>query len=595
MQPTRPATRRPLRLAVGLLALLGAVAVHAQEESQEPRDTFGGLSEVTVVEVPVQVTVEGRPIRDLSAGDFLVLDEGRPRTLSSFEVVDLAAPDDAAPSPGAAGAADRLPMAGRRHFLLLFDLAFSEPNDLSRAEEAARDLVDHGLEPSDLVGVALYSPRRGASLALNFTTDRSEVRRVLDGLRFLLDGGGDYRPPADPESPSRRDPLGLVAGPFDAMLADLGFAAGIETSLAEETIQEGWMGPTDGWGGALELNKLTNMAASAWQQIRDRRAGKVADLSRALASLARQTAGIRGAKHLVWLSRGFDADLLVTRPAVGGVGANAAWWAAGGGAWVLAEVDRMIDELERAGWVVHAVEVDREMARLRFEEGLFYVARETGGALYDNENDLSKAMGRVLRATSVSYVLAFEAASLPLEPAFRRLEVEVEGLPRGARVSHRAGYYVPRPFGERTAAERRSEALELLLAGDDRDAIGLEAVAFPKPGPKGGWEVPVLVRMAPDGLLAGATDREVGAEIFAYAFRPDGGVADFFSYRVVFEDEAARERLAERGFILRGDLALAAPGDYRLRLLARSLRTGAVSLRTLPLRVRDEGGGEGSS
>lgn len=577
-----PSRRSLLPLALLALLLVPAHTARAQR-ADSPRDTFGGVSDVTVIEVPVQVAHDGRPVRGLTAEAFSIFDEGEPRAITSFEVVDLAA---AAAGPEAPAATpETIPMAGRRHFLLLFDLAFSQPNDLSRAEEAARDLVDNGLEPSDLVGVALYSHRRGASLVLNFTTDRSEVRRVLDGLRHLLDGRGDFRLAEDPDGPDRRDPLGLVAAPFGAILADLGEAAGIEMSLAEEAIQNHWAGPSGGLSGGLEYNKISNMMWSAEQQIQDRRAGKVADLSRAVASLARQTAGIRGAKHLVWLSRGFDAELLTPDIEPGPRTGQAGWWAPGGGTWILQEVDRMIEELERAGWVVHAVELGREMARLRFKEGLFYVARETGGALYDNENDLSRAMGRVLQATSVSYVLTFEVASLPPAPDFRRLTVEVEGLPTAARVSHRAGYYVPRPYGALSPAERRSEALELLVSADDRDGIGLEAAALPGPAPGGGWAVPVLLRLEADTLLAGDTGRQVGAEIFAYAFRPDGGVADFFSYRVVYQDEAARAKLAETGLAFRGDLALSAPGSYRVRLLARSLRNGAVSVLTMPVEV----------
>jgi VWFA-related protein len=583
MRPPTSRSRRVL-LSLAFLALLLVPAPAARgQEGEAPRETFGGVSDVTVIEVPVQVAHDGRPVRGLTADDFRVLDEGEPRAITSFEVVDLGAP--AAAVPGAPAAPAAIPMGGRRHFLLLFDLAFSEPNDLSRAEEAARDLVDRGLEPSDLVAVAFYSPRRGASLVLNFTTDRTEVRRVLDGLRFLLDGRGDFRLAEDPDGPERRDPLGLVAGPFDAMLADLGQAAGIEMSLAEEAIKNHWAGPSGGLSGGLEYNKLSNMMWSAEQQIADRRAGKVADLSRAIASLARQTAGIRGAKHLVWLSRGFDAELLTPDIEPGPRVADHGWWAPGGGSWILEEVDRMIEELERAGWVVHAVELDREMARLRFKEGLFYVAEGTGGALYDNENDLSRAMSRVLEATSVSYVLTFEVAALPPEPDFRRLTVEVRGAPRGAQVSHRAGYYVPRPFGALSPAERRSEALELIVSGDDRDGIGLEAAALPGTAPGGGWTVPVLLRLGADGLLAGDAGRQVGAEIFAYAFRADGGVADFFSYRIVYVDEAARAKLAETGLAFRGDLALSVPGSYRVRLLARSLRNGAVSLHTLPVEV----------
>src|SRR5690349_15643048 len=125
---------------------------------------FAESTDVVAVEVPVQVVRDGEPVRGLTAADFEVYDGRKKQELTGFEVLDLYA--SAKPSAlQAAGAA-------RRHFLLLFDLAFSEPESIVRARQAARDLVLQGLHPADLVAVATYGSGQGSQLLLGFTSDR---------------------------------------------------------------------------------------------------------------------------------------------------------------------------------------------------------------------------------------------------------------------------------------------------------------------------------------------------------------------------------------------------------------------------------------
>ena len=63
---------------------------------------------VTVVEVPVQVTVKGQPLRSLTRDDFEILDGRKKREIVGFERVDLGE---------AQGVNADVPVAARRHFL----------------------------------------------------------------------------------------------------------------------------------------------------------------------------------------------------------------------------------------------------------------------------------------------------------------------------------------------------------------------------------------------------------------------------------------------------------------------------------------------
>src|SRR5262249_37552538 len=111
-----------LALGAGLcLAVLGQ-AVHVGA-AQAPTATqrFGETAQVTVVQVRVQVVKDGEPVRGLTADNFEVYDGRKKQKVTGFEVLDLYS---AAGQPQAAAAA--VPAAARRHFLIIFDLSFSE-------------------------------------------------------------------------------------------------------------------------------------------------------------------------------------------------------------------------------------------------------------------------------------------------------------------------------------------------------------------------------------------------------------------------------------------------------------------------------------
>ena len=78
--------------------------------------------------------------------------------------------------------------------MLLFDLGFSSPTALARAQEAARRFVRDTVKPGDLVAVGSISPEHGFRLLTAFTTDRDLVAAAL----------------AEPQSFRSHDPLQLA-------------------------------------------------------------------------------------------------------------------------------------------------------------------------------------------------------------------------------------------------------------------------------------------------------------------------------------------------------------------------------------------------
>ncbi|HEX9668759.1 MAG TPA: VWA domain-containing protein [Thermoanaerobaculia bacterium] len=570
MKRRLPSVLAPVAALI-LLPALGPRAAAAQEKFQDQ-------TSVVVVEVPVQVVKDGKPVGGLTAENFEVWDGKVRRPITSFEVVDLAAPA----APGARP--PRVPTAARRNFLLLFDLAFSDQRSLERAEGAARDLLAGGLHPQDLVGVAFYSAARGLAMPVGFTSDRRQVERVLDALAVLVrrDVAAAERQRKLAADSRGHDPLGLAAADFPALVHSLGSLAGIEESLAEEALY--WLSNRTA-PHALDLlaNAVNHMAIITNPLVTESKRGKLAAMTEDLALLAHLLRDVEGRKALVFFSAGFTDEMMLGQIYDRSVSSVAQIGSLYGNSRTLNDLNAMLEEFRRSGWVIHSVESVGAGGGRIGTESLFYMAEETGGTLFGNSNDLGEAMERMLAASSQTYLLSFPADDVPADGAFRKLRVELKGAPRGARVVHRAGWHAPTPPAQRQGVERRFAAADLVVAGEERAEIPVAVLATPFEGTEERGYVPVVVEIGGAALAAETTAEGAALELYAYAFDGEGRVQDFFAQQLRLDPERTAAAGAA-GVRFVGDLRLP-PGEHELRLLVRGGASGRTTLDVIALDV----------
>ncbi|HVF60589.1 MAG TPA: VWA domain-containing protein [Thermoanaerobaculia bacterium] len=569
----RSVLRAPI--AASLLLALAAPAV-------PQTDTFREETSVVVVEVPVEVVKDGQPVRGLTAANFAIFEGKAPRPITGFEIVDLGAAaggGTAAPTP--------VPPVARRNILLLFDLAFTSHRSLERAERGARELLASGLHPQDLVGVALYTSQRGVVLPVGFTSDRRQVERVLDAIAALFrrDREAAARLQAEAAEQGARDPLGLTAADATAVVNGISRLAGIEISAAGEALT--WVSDaTHGRGAGLLLEALAGMDAIHTPFINESRRGQVRAFTDTFTDIARATRDVEGRKALVFFSDGFDDALMLgdeARNQVGGLNSGQLL----GNAQMLKALFLMVEEFRRAGWVIHTVESFGLSGNWDEtgvgSEGLAYLANETGGTFFRQTNNLGEAMGRMLKASRLTYVLTFQADEVPPDGAFHQLRVELKGAPRGARLTHRAGYYAPLAAERRSVGERRFRAAELIVSGEERSEIPLAVLATPFTGAEERGYVPVVIEVAGPAVAAEKSGDTAALELYAYAFDGEGRVQDFFAQQLQLDAERTAAAAAG-GLRFVGDLQLP-PGEHVLRLLVRGGVTGKTTLRIVPLTV----------
>lgn len=549
-----------LRLPSFLFLFLATSLVTSPPAAQD-LPSFTGTTSVVVVEVPVNVTKGGAPVRGLTAEHFAIYDGKKLRPLLGFETVDLAAIVSTAGSAKAP-----VPITARRHFLLLFDLSFNSASSLQAATRAGRELLDTALHDSDLIAIGLFGLTQQAGLVLGFTPDRAAARQVLDDLETLFSGKAADRTQKKGSSATKRtvDPLRLGALDFSTLAVDIGRAIGSETSHVDELLEEGNL-------SGYQADLLSDMSDALSNRARERSRSQVAVLSRSLSELAHQTRQLEGRKYLVYFSEGFASDLLFEE----------------GGARTLRDLDRMVKEFQRSGWVLQSVDPSGSRgveSLLDSHDGLLAIAKETGGELYANFSRLDTAMESMLEKTSVTYLLTFEADDVPADGAFHPLRVELRDAPKGAKVSHRAGYYAPEPGPPQKGLAGQLQLAERLLRGDEGGSLDGALLAVPFPAAQEIGQVAVWIDISGADLVKDLSGDALELEIYGYALDADGGIGDAFSQQATLDLSKLRSHLAEGRLRFLGDFSLPV-GHYDLRLLVRNRVTGQDVLRRAAVEV----------
>jgi VWFA-related protein len=553
-------------LAAGLVLAAGTTPGLPQEK------TFHESTGVSLVQVPVYVTGrDGKPIRGLTAGNFILEDEGVRQKIEALDVVDL---QRKRLEPGEL---PTIPAAARRHFLLLFDLSFASPNEIAHSRQAALQFIANGLDPEDLAAVATVSAEQGIRLLLTFTSDRRQLTaairsidlpnptdQVRDPLAFA------FKIPGDPNNAKF-----FVSEEFQSRnQADIVANAKLYSMIAQKTADQ------------FSISRV------------ERQLGGMAALGSALDA-------VDGRKTIVYFSEGFDARLLVgdtTRSAEDNQSSNEAMLH--GQFWQI-DVDKRYTNTPLQGVLSQTLSLFRrsdctvypiDIAGLqtsqdaqfgdsyrRGEESLFQIANETGGFVIKNANDFGKQLDRIAEETSLTYILSFEPTRTLGAGRFHRLKVRVRGV-KAARVSARAGYYESKTFGTMSPLERALAAADVITHEKRETDFPMEVVGIPVAGHPLST-VPILLEMPGKALLAGTPpDGRLILEIYVYVTDTRGQLADYFS-RTMSIDLALQGETLRNGRLTYYGVCHLLPGQYRIRAFVRNQQDGRFAFRAAPLHV----------
>jgi VWFA-related protein len=555
-----------------VLSLVGALGVSAPKPEQKP-DTVREEARVVVVEVPVNVVdKDGHPIENLKAEDFEVTDDGKPQTITGFEVLDqrrsnlAAEPDSNPPNPAAS-----------RRWLLLFDLTFSSSRGIVAARKSTRDFIVNRMRDLDTAAVATYSVETGVRLVIPFSSDRAQLASAIDTLGL---------PTLAERSP---DPSGLLMTNPNAT-SDAIMATAADMGNANDVAM----------GEAIE-----NMQTMIQKSLRAIYRERVARMLDSFGKLAVALDAVPGRKHVLYLSEGFDSREISgeTGP---NAGAREAEWAIRGQTWKVDQDGRFgntdlktamtkaLALFNKSDCTIHAIDIAGLRAGVSMtgvdipvsgHDALYAMSEQTGGEFIKNANDFGPGLEKLLDRTGLIYLLAFQPVRIPENGKFHTLKVKVRN--KAWRVSARSGYYEPKTHQQLTAIERKLLLSSAIASATPKTDLPAWVVAAPFPdgnAPKGLARVPVVVEIPGDRLLARREGDAMNVEVTVYAIDEKGITRDFLYQPVGLDLTRVRPTLANGGLKIYGELSLP-PGKYTLRTLVRDSELDRFGVTVSALKV----------
>ena len=449
---------RSLPVLTAALAGMAAAlpfAGSAQAPSPQPTQTF--RSGVNVVQMDVSVLDDQRrPVRGLTAADFTVLEDGKPREIVAFTPIDLPAVTAPAATPAAAWTRDIAPdvatndvPAEGRLVVIAFDWSIRF-QDSQLARRIATETVK-SLGPGDQAAVVFTSAFMTAGVPQNFTADRERLLAAINQPMAFAVQGLDVVTPR----------VGGFISRNGVMLEDPGgYASG------------------DCRCRVCSLEAMTRVA-----------------------EMLRPVTGRR--KVMIFIGthfRGYEAGIPSPRVAVRGLppppGVATQFLIPDnlGPGTCAAPLREARQKMERAtglaNLTIHVVDpvgietletsplggasVDTIQTRL---DGLHLPADLTGGRTVVGTNAPEAAVPDILAESQSYYLIGFSAADGSTSTRLHRVEVKVNRP--GVQVRARAGYYGNEEAAARSAATTSSPLLRSVDGALPRADVRLSLVAAP--------------------------------------------------------------------------------------------------------------------
>jgi VWFA-related protein len=381
----------------------------ASGTSQSPT-TLRTNTRLVVVDV-VAIDNHGQPVPDLKAGDFILLEDGQPQTISNF-VFQAVSPTASSHYDLPANIVSNAPQFRSSSLnVILFDAI----NGDLQEHAYAKDQLLKFLNTSDLGRpVAIFAMQAQLKLLHDFSTDNKALSSAV----------ASYTPPA----------VALTTNSMESRIS------AFSTQGASRTSDRG-----------IE-NTLSQLNA-----------------------LAKVLSGYPGRKNLIWLSESFPVTLMegytqfgsvpgaslalapTTQQTVQGSGFNRSY---------AEQIKKVSDALMAAQIAVYPVDSGAlgKDSHLSSQHTMEEMAEGTGGRVFKNTNDLALSLKTSVEDGSTYYTLAYYPENKTWDGRFR--SIQVKSTRPGVNVRYRMGYYALDPNklnneSADTVAENFSRLLQL--------------------------------------------------------------------------------------------------------------------------------------
>ena len=408
--------------AIALAGLMPAVQMIAQDQNPSQPYTLKVDSDLVLTNIVVRDKKTGEVVRGLTANDFQIQENGKPQKIISFDFqsVDQAAPLNEATVTGKSGntimgsmnrSATSTELRNHRLIVMFFDITSMQPEDLERAQDAARNYINRQMQPADLV--AVVSLDSSLSLDRDFTANK----------QLLLNAVNAY---------SGTQGAGFQSG------------ATSTTNQVEDT--------TSFTADEQEYNDVNT----------DRELFAFADIAHSLAYINEK-------KSLLYFSGGIQRDGIENQASLhaainAAVRSNLSIYSvdARGLEAISPLGDASTGSLRGTSGYNGAALQNNLDSNFNTQEVMATLSSDTGGKAFFDSNDFSPAFQRIQQDTSAYYVLGFRSTDAQRDGRYRRLTIKVNRP--NAKLEYRPGYYAPADFRHANKDERERQLQEQLAS-----------------------------------------------------------------------------------------------------------------------------------
>ena len=501
-----------------------------------------------LVRIDVEVTDKsGKPIKGLHQDQFIITDDGKRQSISTFlysdiESIETAGTDDSKPivvpvdnegpnAPSAEAISDQL--RDRRLIVLFFDITSMQPDDLIRAHDAADKFVKQQMTKADVVALVAFSTK--LNVLVNFTNDRAVLQKGI--AQLTANSSNDLSSPLYAAAANGeydvQEYTGAAFTPdeteFNVFNTDQKLAA-----------VEGLANVLAGFPGRKALVEFTGGITQTGEENRTQLRAATDAANRADVSIY-----------------SIDSRGLFALPPGGDASANAA---TGTSMFTGASVFHQTDQ--------------REDSR----DTLATLSTDTGGKAFFDLGDLSEALPKIQQDNGGYYLVGYRlGGDVKRDGRWRSIHVKVNSP--GAHVRYREGYYAPRDF-QHLEKESRDQQLADAVNSDNPIVelpVAVETQMFRLSDQQ--TYVPIAAKIAASALDWAEKHGHRQAE-FDFAVEVRGVpsrqiVAQLRDTTQVNLDPERFQQINQKNLLYQGGVVLA-PGNYRLKFVARENESGKI-------------------
>ncbi|HKP71015.1 MAG TPA: VWA domain-containing protein [Pyrinomonadaceae bacterium] len=216
------------------------------------------------------------------------------------------------------------------------------------------------------------------------------------------------------------------------------------------------------------------------------------------------------------------------------------------------------------------------------QDGLVYLAKQTGGQALLDSNDLNGGMRRFLDEQSAYYLLAYVPDAESFDPSkrkFNKLEVKVRRP--DLKVAYRTGFFSTAPAGsQNSVASGQRELIKALTSPFSANQIAVNATSMFVDEAAAGSQMRSFLHInAKDLTFSDTTDgwKTASFDVGAIAFANNGvPVAQKEAEYTIKAKGETFETMMRKGFVYVLMVPMTSPGVYQYRVAVRDKESGKV-------------------